>query len=398
MIDLTPEEKACDYDWQLVSVGQRFVRTAIEFVPAKMVRREYFIKVYKKVRVDGSADPVFVQPHVPNAVITRSMATASLLAKIIHDKYELDVPLYRQIKDLQRLGLDVSETTLCHWTINSAEVLAPLYDLMHNALIHQPFLQGDETPTQVLKEPGRKATSKSYMWAARTVRSCATPVVYYTYNQSRGGQVAKDLYSGFTGVLQCDGYSGYNNLKDVKRVGCWAHVRRKFYETVRISNTLKTCEPLKLIDYMFFLENMWHKLAPKARRRLRHSKMKRLLKQFWSWCDTSDALPKSGFGKAIKYAQDQRPYLNVILQYGAIDWSNNATERNMKSYVMGRKNFLFNGVPEGAKANAILMTMIEIAKANGLDPMTYIVSLLDELAQFPEWRKSSYLGDYLVSD
>ena len=104
------------------------------------------------------------------------MATASLLAKIIHDKYELDVPLYRQIKDLQRLGLDVGETTLCHWTINSAEVLAPLYDLMHNALIHQPLLQGDETPTQVLKEPGRKATSKSYMWAARTVRSCATPV------------------------------------------------------------------------------------------------------------------------------------------------------------------------------------------------------------------------------
>lgn len=123
--------------------------------------------------------------------------------------------------------------------------------------------------------------------------------------------------------------------------------------------------------------------------------MKRLLKQFWSWCDTSDALPKSGFGKAIKYAQDQRPYLNAILQYGAIDWSNNATERNIKSYVMGRKNFLFSGVPEGAKANAILMTMIETAKANGLDPMTYIGSLLDELAQFPEWRKSSDLGDYL---
>ena len=161
----------------------------------------------------------------------------------------------------------------------------------------------------------------------------------WTYNQSRGGQVAKDLYSGFTGVLQCDGYSGYNNLKGVKRVGYWAHVRRKFYEASHISNTLKACEPLKLLDYMFFLENKWHKLAPKARRRLRHS--------------------------------------------------------NMKSCVMGRKNFLFSGVPEGAKINAILMTMIETAKANALDPMTYIGSLLDELAQFPEWRKSSDLGDYL---
>lgn len=144
---------------------------------------------------------------------------------------------------------------------------------------------------------------------------CEAVLLRWTYNQSRGGQVAKDLYSGFTGVLQCDGYSGYNNLKGVKRVGYWAHVRRKFYEASHISNTLKACEPLKLLDYMFFLENKWHKLAPKARRRLRHSKMKRLLKQFWRWCDTSDALPKSGFGKAIKYAQDQRPYLNAIRQY-----------------------------------------------------------------------------------
>ena len=185
MIDLTPEEKACDSGWQLVSVGQRFVRTAVEFVPAKMVRREYFIKVYKKVRVDGSAEPVFVQPRVPNAVITRSMATASLLAKIIHDKYELDVPLYRQIKDLQRLGLDVSETTLCHWTINSAELIAPLYDLMHNALIHQPFLQGDETPTQVLKEPGRKATSKSYMWGCtNSAKLCHSGCVLYLQPES----------------------------------------------------------------------------------------------------------------------------------------------------------------------------------------------------------------------
>lgn len=93
------------------------------------------------------------------------------------------------------------------------------------------------------------------MWVARTVRSCDTTAVYYTYNQSRGGQVAKDLYSGFTGVLQCDGYAGYNNLEGVKRVGCWAHVRRKFYEAARTSNTLKTCEPLKLLDDMFFLEN-----------------------------------------------------------------------------------------------------------------------------------------------
>ncbi|WP_424321584.1 IS66 family transposase [Lacticaseibacillus chiayiensis] len=188
---------------------------------------------------------------------------------------------------------------------------------------------------------------------------------------------------------------GYNGLTDVKRVGCWAHVRRKFFEAARVAGILNDCVPLKLLDRMFFLENRWHKVAPKARRKLRHSKIKRLLKQFWRWCETSDALPKSGFGKAIRYAQSQRLYLDDLLNIGQIDWSNNAAERNMKSYVMGRKNFLFSYGPKGAKANAVLMTITETAKANGLDPMTYIASLLNELSQYPESRKSQDLGDYL---
>ncbi len=233
------------------------------------------------------------------------------------------------------------------------------------------------------------------MWVGRTVRSSTTPIVYYAYNQSRRGEVAQEIYASFTGVLQCDGYSGYNGLANVKRVGCWAHVRRKFYEAARVAGILNDCVPLKLLDRMFFLENQWHKVAPKARRRLRHSKIKRLLKQFWRWCETSNALPKSGFGKAVKYAQSQRPYLDALLDIGQIDWSNNAAERNMKSYVMGRKNFLFSYGPKGAKANAVLMTITETAKANGLDPMTYIAGLLNELAQYPEFRKSQDLGDYL---
>lgn len=171
---------------------------------------------------------------------------------MIHDKYELDFPLYRQLQDWKRAGLTVSETTLCNWMTDSAEFLAPIYDRMHQCLIRQKFLQEDETPTQVLKENGRKATDKSYMWVARTVRKNPTPMVYFKYDPNRSQSVARELYANFSGVLQCDRYAGYNGLA-IERVACVAHVRRKFYEATLVSRALDTSIPLKLLDAMFAL-------------------------------------------------------------------------------------------------------------------------------------------------
>lgn len=163
-IDITDEQRQCEPGWKLVSIGRREMRTSATYVPAKVIKVIYYVRTYKKVRIDGEGDPEFLQAKLPNAVIPRSVATSSILAKVIHDKYELDVPLYRQVKGWKRIGLTVSETTLSNWMINSAELLAPIYDRIHQCLIRQKFLQGDETPTQVLKENGRKATDKSYMW------------------------------------------------------------------------------------------------------------------------------------------------------------------------------------------------------------------------------------------
>lgn len=278
--------------------------------------------------------------------------------------------------------------------LQSADLLVPLYELMHGCLVQQAFLQGDETPTQVLKEKGRTASQKSYMWVARTPRKAPLPLVYFAYAPGRTKEIANNLYAGFKGVLQCDGYAGYNDL-EVQRVGCWAHVRRKFFEAARVAKTLDDCIPLKLLNQMFHLEEQWKALVPRARQRKRYSKMKRILKRFWEWCDTCDALPKSGFGKAVSYAQGMCPYLKALLDVGELDWSNNAAERNMKSYVMGRKNFLFSTSPEGAKANAILMSIIETCKANQIDSTKYLTDVLDEMAQNPDNRKFEYLSDYL---
>lgn len=393
-IDITDEQRKCAPGWKLVSIGRRKMRTSATYVPAKVVKIIYYVRTYKKVCIDDEKDPEFLQAKLPNAVIPRSVATASILAKVIHDKYELDVPLYRQLQDWKRAGLAVSETTLSNWMIDSAELLAPIYDRMHQCLIRQKFLQGDETPTQVLKENGRKATDKSYMWVARTVRKSPTPMVYFKYDPHRSQSVAQELYANFSGVLQCDGYAGYNGLA-IERVACMAHVRRKFFEVARVSKTLDTSVPLKLLDAMFALEKQWQKLSPKARRKRRRSKLSPLMKRFWMWCDTCDALPKSNLGKAVAYAEGMRPYVDRLLKHGEVDFSNNASERNMKSYVMGRKNFLFSTSPEGARANAILMSIIETCKANAIDPMTYLTEVLDEMAQYPENRKFEYLGQYL---
>ncbi|WP_390410718.1 IS66 family transposase [Lacticaseibacillus jixiensis] len=393
-IDITPEQRVCAPGWKLVPVGRREARTTIEYIPAKLKKTVYYVRTYKKVRSDGEAEPEFLQAHLPNAVIIRSVVTPSLLAKVIHDKYELDVPLYRQLNEWKRLGLTVSETTLSNWMIESAELMAPIYDRIHECLVRQPFLQGDETPTQVLKEANRKATDQSYMWVARTVRKSPTPMVYFKYDPHRSQAVAKALYAGFNGVLQCDGYAGYNGLT-IERVGCMAHVRRKFVEASQVAKTKDYCVPLQLLDQMFHLENEWRALSPKARCRRRRSKLKPLLNRFWAWCDKNDALPKSSLGKAVSYAENMRPYIDRLLKYGEIDLSNNASERNMKSYVMGRKNFLFSTSPDGARANAILMSIIETCKANAIDPTTYLTEVLNEMAQYPENRKFEFLGQYL---
>lgn len=391
------ETKQCPHGHCLVSVGTKFVRQELHFRPAQLFVEEVYAKTYKCEKcevIDGLAK--MIQAQAPKPLIPHSLGSASLITEIIHQKFEQGVPLYRQLKDWRRLGVNLTETTLSNWIIKTSELVKPLYNLIRKSLMTQDHLQGDETPIQVLREPGKKATSKSFMWVARSTQKALVQAVLYAYGDTRSGAFAQNLYRGFTGVLQCDGYAGYNYLEDsVVRVGCFAHVRRKFYDAANVNGKLKMSQPLKLLDEMFALERKWQHHSPRSRKRSRNRQLRKLLRKFWSWIDQADELPKSRLGKAIVYAQNQRVALNRILDHGELDFSNNAAERNMKSLVIGRKNWLFSTSQAGAEATAIWMTLIESAKANGNNPQDYIRYLLESMPQLPEFAKESELVAYL---
>jgi transposase len=392
------EDDHCEHGHQLIPIGKHFVRKVIHMIPGKLFVEIIYEETYKCVdceKIDGCSH--LYHGEAPQALIAHSIATPSLIAEILNQKYVLGTPIYRQLKEWQRAGVLLSETTITNWIIKCAAIVKPLYDLLHQRLIEQRFLQGDETPYEVLREPDKPARSKSYIWVIRSISRSDKPIVYYVYGDTRSGRFAQKIYQNFTGVLQCDGYAGYNLLTDsITRVGCWAHVRRKFYDDAnKVRGHFKETRPLAILNEMFRLEKQWSKLSSSERLDRRSKSLKPLIDSFWQWCDQAEALPKSRLGKALIYAQNQRKALNQILNFGEIDLSNNASERNMKSYVIGRKNWLFSTSPKGAEANAIWMSLIESAKANGLTPFKYLQDIIGKISKLPVFMKTDELEAYL---
>lgn len=393
-----PDTLQCEHGHPLSKVGRHFVHQEIRLIPGRLFKVNVYENRYKCQeceRDDGRSH--LYQGHAPRALMAHSLASTSLVTEVAYMKYGMGTPLYRQVNYWKGQGLTVSDKTMANWMITCAQLIKPVYSLLHQQLMAEKFLQGDETPYQVLKEPDKAASSKSYIWLARTIVRAPQQVVYYAYAPSRAGRIAQQLYSGFTGVLQCDGYSGYNAISDsVEHVGCWAHVRRKFYDDAHADkNHFKPTEGLKLINRMFALERQWRELSSEKRREKRQNDLRPVIDGFWQWCDQTDALPKTRLGKAIAYAQGQRAALNRVLLYGEMDLSNNASELNMKSYVIGRKNWLFSTSPKGAEANAIWMSIIQSAKANGINVREYIQFLLEKMSQLPTFAKDEELEAYL---
>lgn len=387
-------DQHCEYGHELVRVGKQFKHQQLISIPAHHYVEDIYEATYKCVdceQLDG--DSHFYHGHAPQSLLAHSLASPSMVTEIAYFKYELGVPLYRQRNYWQHQGIDISDQCMANWMIKGVEIIKPVYQLLHERLMAQQFLQGDETPYQVLREPGKAATSKSYIWLARTIRQVEHQMVFYYYSASRAGAVAQKLYRNFTGVLQCDGYQGYNRVADsVIRSGCWAHVRRKFFDEAHVDpHHFKTSKGLTLITEMFNWERQWQGLPSTERLQLHRSKLKPLIEAFWAWCESTDLYANSRLRKAIAYALGQRTALNQVLNFGELDFTNNASERNVKSYVIGRKNWLFSTNPKGAEANAIWMTLIQSAKANGVKPRDYMEYLLKTVSQLPTFAKEAQL-------
>lgn len=293
--------------------------------------------------------------------------------------------MYRLEQEFNRQGLKLSRQTMANWILQASDTwLRPVYDVLHRQLCKETVLHGDETTLQVLKEPGRTSTSKSYMWVYRTSGCAEYPIVLYEYQPSRKAEHAAAFLKDFSGWLHADGYQGYHKLpENIRVVGCWAHARRKFDEALQTLPKEKRQESLAATGEcyctrLFQLEQALVELTPEERYTKRLELEKPVLDALLAWANETSAktAPKSALGKALHYLREQWPYLVRYLEDGRLELSNNRAERSIKPFVIGRKNWLFSNTPAGAQSSAVIYSLIETAKENDLDPYRYLVWLL----------------------
>ena len=373
---------------KLVPVGKKFVRHEIEFVPAKLKVRDVYTTTYecRKCRANGKS--VMKSPGIPEPVIPHSYASAESVAFVMKQKFVNGVPLYRQESEWKQMGLDLSRTTMANWIIYSSEHwLKPLTDRMHEILLESKHAHADETPVQVLNEPGKKATTKSYMWVYSSIRESSKPIRIFEYKPDRKAENPQKFLENFSGTLISDGYGGYNNIAGAVNAYCWAHARRKFYEALPadmkdVSDTL-AYTGLKKIAKLFAIEKEIDTFPPEDKVKIRQEKSKPLVDDFFSWCADAQnkSLTRSKIGKAIQYALNLEKGLRVYLDDGLVPMTNSLDERNIRPFTVSRKNWLFSTSTKGADASASIFSLIETAKANRLSPFDYIEYILEIMPQ-----------------
>jgi hypothetical protein len=305
----------------------------------------------------------------------------------MNSKYVEGMPLYRLEQALARLGVELSRQTMANWMILGADKwLTPLYDRLHELLLKLDILHADETTLQVLHEDGRAANSKSYMWLYRSGRY-GPPIILFDYQTTRAGKHPQQFLSGFKGYLHIDGYAGYNGLPDVILSGCWSHARREFADSLKALPAGKGSAPviaregLEFCNRVFAIERDLSDLTPEERYQKRLELSRPVLDDFSAWLKIQlpRVLPKSALGEAIRYCRNQWDKLETFLLDGRLEVNNNRSERSIKPFVMGRKGWLFSNTPRGARASAIIYSIVETAKENGLNPFQYLCYLFEQL-------------------
>ena len=272
---------------------------------------------------------------------------------------------------------------MANWVIQTAQSwLKPVYRRMKKHLLACSVIHADETVVQVLKEDNKPATSESRMWVYATNERSGKPIRYFEYQPDRSGKHAAKFLKDFTGCLVTDGYAGYNQVTSAVRCGCWAHMRRKWREAMPKDVTTKTSKAAIGYEYcnkLFALEKKFAELNDAVRKTARQVKSQTLVEAYWLWLKTVDPAPGSKLAEAVTYAQNQKQYLSAFLEHGEVDISNNFAENAIRPFVVGRKNWLFCDSPKGADSSAIVYTLVETAKVNGMDPYRYLLRVLSSM-------------------
>ena len=379
--DISESEKVCPHDGtQLKHIGSDD-HEQLEIIPAK-------IKVIRHKRlkyVCPCCDNHIVTAKKPKQPIEKSIASASLLAYIAVQKYADALPLYRQSAMFKRIGIELDRTSMANWMIKCGELSQPLINLLIDHLHQQPCLHMDETTLQVLDEPNKTAQSKSYMWVMTNTGERSVCVFHYAVNRSQS--VPLELLSHDNTALILDGYEGYQKAcdeYDIKRLGCWAHARRKFKEAQDVQpkgKTGKADQGLAFIQKLYAIEKRIKDDPPDKRYQVRQDEAKPILKKLKDWMDKSllTVPPKTAIGKALVYLNNQWDRLIGYVEDGSYPIDNNAAERAIRPFAIGRKNWMFSKSQAGAKASANLYSLIETAKANHLNTYDYLQIVFKEL-------------------
>lgn len=390
---LTEDETKCDKcNTPLTVIGKKSSEK-LKFVPAKLYIEEHVTYSYGCKSCEEKSDKAnIISAKAPKTVLHKSMASNELLAHVINLKYAHAMPLYRQETYFKMLDANLSRQTLSNWIMSAATELEPVYDFMKKKLIKRDYIQADETTVKVIDAKGNDSKAKKYMWLYKS-GGCKSPIILYDYQRTRSSSCPKNFLKGFSGFLQTDGYTGYNKVENVKRFYCLAHIRRKFYEIIANLNdeALKKsravigfnyCEKLYAIEKSLRENYSKDEDYYKKRHKIRLEKSAPILDEFINYTEREikDALPKSPLGRALEYAHKLLPSMKIFLENGSLEIDNNASERAIKPFVIGRKNWLFSNTPKGASASALIYSIIETSKANGLIIEKYFVYLFDRIA------------------
>lgn len=403
-IDLPEEDKICPVcNSPLKRIGEEFVRRELVFVPAKLKVIEIYSINYVCPECSEQDVPMIKKGKTDNSHMLYGMASASTIAWVMYQKFCNSLPYYRQEKDWKQYGAAITRATMANWVIRNSEAFfRPMYDYFHRKLLTRNFAMADETPLQVLHEEGRQAQTKSYMWLFRSGEDGDVPIIIYKYSPTRAGDNAVEFLHEFEGYLMCDGYSGYNKVTNAKRTTCWAHIRRYLTEAIPKGKQLDYTQPsvqgLMYVNQLFHLEDNIKKKYSSfdAIKKARLEKEKPIIEGFLSWLDMQNPVRGSRMDKAVTYIQNRRELLTTYLEDGRCSFSNNLSENSIRPFTVGRRNWLFCDTPNGAQASAMVYTMVEMAKANGVNVYHYLTYLLEkrptdsmsdeELEQLSPWN------------
>lgn len=384
VIDLSDAEKICAKDGATLEEIGSEVSEQLDIIPTQIkvirtIRKKYICPCCE----DGAN--IKTAP-LPESILPKSNATAGLLAYIATSKYVDALPMYRLEQIFKRYGVDIPRNTMCRWMVELTDKLTPLYNLMEEDLLGSDYVCCDETRVQVLKEDGKDAQDLSYMWVRTRHGPNTNPIVLFDYDPTREKEVPNRLLAEFKGYLQADGYAAYDNIcssPDVTRVGCMAHVRRKFFDVFKATKEKSKAAQhvLQLIKNLYKIEKEIEDKTRDERKQTRLEKSEPVLTEIKTWLDANQNKypPKGLMGKAITYATNQWQYVINYLKDGRIDIDNNFTENRIRPFAIGRKNWLFSDTVAGAKASAMIYSILQTARGNGLEPYAYMRQLLTEL-------------------